>query len=93
MVSPKDHIEREWQKTFDEALIGMYSEKERSSVFAPDSLASKYFKYTIYSINQDEFVLRLFNLAEEENLNLKRYTQSSWKIPELGLDIKYTDIK
>jgi len=93
MVSAKDHIEREWQRTFDDALIGMYSEKERSSVLAPDSQVSKYFKYTIYILNQDEFVLRLYNLAEEDNLNLKRFTQTSWKISELGLDLTFADIK
>jgi hypothetical protein len=35
----------------------------------------------------------LFNLAETENLTIKRYSKTEWTIPQLALDIKFTDIR
>jgi hypothetical protein len=65
LVSKSSAIEREWQRNFDEALIGFYSSGKRESNSKGQlSESSKYLKYSIFILNSDEYVLRIFNLAE-----------------------------
>lgn len=94
IVTASNNIEREWQRAFDEALVGFYSNVKRES--AAKGLInenSKYLKYSIFLLNQDEYVLRLMNLAETRNINLPLYKAQSWTINELNLDLKYGDIR
>jgi hypothetical protein len=94
IVSKSSNIEREWQRNFDEALLGFYSSTKReSSSKGLLSESSKYLKYTIFLLNKDEYLLRMFNLAENENLELPTHSASSWTIDELNLDLKYSDIR
>lgn len=65
LVSKSSSIEREWQRNYDEALVGFYSSSERkSSSKGLLTEYSKYLKYSIFVLNSDEYVLRIFNLAE-----------------------------
>jgi hypothetical protein len=94
IVSSTNHVEREWQRTFDEALVGFYSNVKRESTskgLLTDN--SKHLKYSIFLLNEDEYVLRLFNLAEDKNLNLPIHSAQSWTIEELNLNLKYADIR
>jgi hypothetical protein len=54
---------------------------------------SKFLKYTIFLLNQDEYVLRIFNLAENGVLEIPQFTLKNWVIPELNLNLEFKDIK
>lgn len=54
---------------------------------------SRFLKYSIFMLNEEEFVLRLFNLGEHRNIELPIYSTQSWDINELNLNLKYQDIR
>lgn len=50
-------------------------------------------KYTIFSLNADEFVIRLYNMDEQKSISVKKYGVNEWNLGALGLEMHYTDIK
>lgn len=93
-MSKSSNIEREWQRNFDEAVVGYYSNvKRESSSKGLLTENSKYLKYSIFHLNNDEYVLRLFNLAEDKNIEIPSHTSTSWNIQELNLELNFSDIR
>ena len=82
IVGKNSYPEREWQRSYDEALIGYYSTEERQSVIYSKSTtdSTPYLKYTIFSVNKHEFIIRLFNLAEDTSMTLPKYRKDGWSI-------------
>lgn len=75
-------------------MIGFYSNVKRTSNaqgLLNDN--SKHLKYTIFSLNTDEYVIRLFNLGETTDISLPIYSSGEWNISELNLNLKFADIK
>ena len=52
-----------------------------------------FLKYSIFFLNQDEIVLRLHNLAEHEDIKIMKHSAHQFEIAELGLSLKFVDIK
>jgi hypothetical protein len=41
----------------------------------------KWVKYTTFSLNKNEFVLRFFNMNEKKNIRIAKYASDSWDLP------------
>jgi hypothetical protein len=52
----------------------------------------EWIKYTVFSLNPNEFVLRLFNMNEKETLRVNKYNNKAWNLPTLGLNLNFEDI-
>jgi hypothetical protein len=94
IVSATEHPERVWQKQYDEALLGFVTSGNPS--LPPATLNDQppiMLKYTVFSLNKDEFVLRLFNMAEQLPAKVPKYSKKEWLIPELGINLQFADVK
>lgn len=94
VVGKDEFVEREWQRAYDEPLLAYYSgEKRATDANGLLNSNSKFLKYTMFSLNEKEYVLRLFNLGEREEVELPIYSPKEWTISELNLNLKFEDIK
>lgn len=59
-------------------------------VFEPDALLC--LKYSIWPLNEERILIRLHNLAELRNISIPIYSNNSWLIAELSLNLSYVDI-
>lgn len=50
-------------------------------------------KYTMFSLNANEFVLRLFNMNEREELTIPKFADKEWNLNGVGLSLKFEDVK
>ena len=84
LVSTQDDIERTWQRSYDEALIGFFSKSSTSNIISTQGQAQNIvqspglgpmnnLKYTIFYVSPNEIVLRLQNMGEFSNLMITKY--------------------
>jgi hypothetical protein len=98
IVTADDHIERVWQREYDEGMLGFISEGTYSSIKYRQAseppgptipAVSTNLKYTLFYLNDNEFVLRLQNLAEMGNLIIPSFSPNGnnyiWSIENVGL--------
>jgi hypothetical protein len=96
LIDKQSNLERIWQRQYDEPLLAFSS--SNPSNIAQDSkptkdLSNQMLKYTVFSLNPQEFVLRLFNMNELEDLTVPKYSEKEWNLNGLGLNLKFSDIR
>lgn len=47
----------------------------------------------MFSLNANEFVLRLFNMNEREELTIPKFADKEWNLNGVGLSLKFEDVK
>lgn len=97
ITSKDDDLERVWQRSYDDSLLGFFTstdvKKNEPNLRKTPAKTEEYLKYTLTFLNKDEILLRLHNLAENHDLKLSHFGLKSWIIPEINLNISYTQIK
>lgn len=91
LVDKDSFIERQWQKSYDEPLMAFYSKEEKkgSTFGLRHTEANSYLKYTVFNLNENEYVVRLVNLQENKDLKVAHFSSNSWDLPQLNLKLKY----
>ena len=93
LVEKDSHVERLWQREYDETLIGFFGDKLSEEISRNKGENSKgMLKYTVFSLNKDEFVLRLYNMGEQSSIMIPKFGAKAWNLAEIGFNMKYADI-
>lgn len=96
VVEKDTHIERIWQRQYDEALVGFLSSAPPSTLAPPTASHDQTYqkiKYTVFSLTPDEFVIRLFNMDEKEEVTIPKYINGEWNLNGIGVNYRFGDIK
>ena len=82
IVPESENIQRLWQRTYDQYSVGFLSATgEATSASREIDEEYKWVKYTTFSLNKNEFVLRFFNLNEKKDIRIAKYASDSWDLP------------
>lgn len=92
VTSPASDIERQWQKQYDEALLGFYeskksSQREMEPAIQP-TLHSQYLKLTAAFLTENSVVVRLQNMGEYTSLAVQLMkSPTELNLPDFGLGL------
>jgi hypothetical protein len=97
IVKVTDDLERQWQKQYDEPILGIYTvsqlTSEQANPVGQENLMSKYLKLTTALLNNHTIVIRLQNMAEFTSLDVQLTNEGKITLPEFKLNLTYKDIK
>jgi hypothetical protein len=97
IVKVTDDLERQWQKQYDEPILGIYTvsqlTSEQANPVGQENLMSKYLKLTTALLNNHTIVIRLQNMAEFTSLDVQLTNEGKIILPEFKLNLTYKDIK